>query len=77
MSIDIFDKPQLRLSRSWIKLLPYAILGIVVFSLNSATDFNYILRGYLVLLESQIGLVVIYFCFAKLLRKNKRTSIIN
>lgn len=77
MSIDIFPKPQLRLSRTWIRLFPYAILGIVIFSLNSATDLNYIFKGYLVLLESQVGILVIYFLLARRFKKNKRISITN
>lgn len=47
--------------RSGLKLLPYAILGGVVFAFNSQTGFNYMLRGYLTLLETQVGIVLIYF----------------
>lgn len=57
---------------TWMRLLPYAALGIVVFSLNSASDLNYFLRGYLVLLEAQAGIVLIYFMMSKLARNKKR-----
>ena len=57
---------------TWMRLLPYAALGIVVFSLNSASDLNYFLRGYLVLLEAQAGIVLIYFMMSKLARSKKR-----
>lgn len=49
------------LSRSGLKLLPYLILGGIVFALNSQTDMNYMLRGYFTLLETQVGIVLIYF----------------
>ncbi|MDB9510169.1 hypothetical protein PN499_02960 [Kamptonema animale CS-326] len=57
---------------TWMRLLPYAALGIVVFSLNSASDLNYFLKGYLVLLEAQAGIVLIYFLMSKLARSKKR-----
>lgn len=57
---------------TWMRLLPYAALGILVFSLNSASDLNYFLKGYLVLLEAQAGIVLIYFLMSKLARSKKR-----
>ncbi|MDF0555958.1 hypothetical protein [Kamptonema sp. UHCC 0994] len=57
---------------TWMRLLPYATLGILVFSLNSASDLNYFLKGYLVLLEAQAGIVLIYFLMSKLARSKKR-----
>ena len=59
---------------TWMRLLPYAALGILVFSLNSASDLNYFLRGYLVLLEAQAGIVLIYFMMSKLARSKKQES---
>lgn len=43
------------------RFLPYAIFGAVAFSLASASHFNYFFRGYLVALEIQVGMVLVYF----------------
>lgn len=66
------DSRKFEAKSTWMRLLPYAALGIVVFSLNSASDLNYFLRGYLVLLEAQAGIVLIYFMMSKLARSKKR-----
>ena len=47
-----------------------AILGLLIFYSSSQLDFNYFVRGYLSLLELQIGVVVIFFIASKL-RKNR------
>jgi hypothetical protein len=57
--------------KSQLRLIPYVILGLGVFAFNSSTDLNYFLRGYLVLLESQIGIVVLYFIIAKIIKRTK------
>lgn len=57
--------------RSGLKLLPYLVLGVVVFAFNSQTNGNYMLRGYFTLLEAQVGIVVIYFLMNKLTRATK------
>lgn len=44
------------------KLIPYTILGIVIFSANSRIDSNYLVRGYITLIEAQLGIVIFYFC---------------
>lgn len=59
---------------TWLRLIPYAAFGALAFSLTSAANLNYFLRGYLVLLEAQAGIVVIYFLMSKLARINKRNS---
>lgn len=56
--------------RSGLKLLPYLVLGGVVFTLNSQMDLNYMLRGYFTLLETQVGIVLIYFLM------NRRTKVV-
>lgn len=68
------DSPKFEGKSAWMRLLPYAALGILVFSLNSASDLNYFLRGYLVLLEAQVGIVLIYFIMSKLAKNQKRQS---
>lgn len=59
-------KKQFGISLTGLRLLPYAALGILIFSFNSYTNLNYFWRGYLVLLEFQAGAVVLYFLLAKL-----------
>lgn len=58
----------------WISLLPYAVFGLLAFGLTSATELNYFVKGYLVLLESQAGIVLIYFAMAKLANKSAKTA---
>ncbi|EGK87763.1 hypothetical protein D0A34_07310 [Microcoleus vaginatus PCC 9802] len=53
----------------WIRFAPYAALGILIFSLNSGSELNYFLRGYLVILQAQVGIVLLYFAMSKF-RKN-------
>lgn len=64
-----FQKPKLNLTK--LRLIPYAVCGATIFSLTSATNLNYVFRGYLVLLEAQVSIVLIYFLMAKLTRLNK------
>lgn len=50
---------------AWLSLLPYLVLGIIIFSFNSSLDVPYFLRGYLTLLEVQVGLLALYFLLRK------------
>ncbi len=52
-------------TRTWMRFLPYAAFGLLLFSLNSATELNYFWRGYLVILEAQTGIVLLYFAMSK------------
>jgi hypothetical protein len=54
---------------SWMRFAPYAALGLLIFSLNSGSELNYFLRGYLVILQAQVGIVLLYFGMSKF-RKN-------
>lgn len=54
---------------SWMRFAPYAALGVLIFSLNSGSELNYFLRGYLVILQAQVGIVLLYFAMSKF-RKN-------
>lgn len=58
-------------STKWLRLVPFLVLGGVVFSFNSSLDLNYLLRGYLVLLETQVGIILLYFWITKSFRKKK------
>ena len=55
---------------NWMRSAPYAALGILIFSLNSGSELNYFLRGYLVILQAQVGIVLLYFAMSKF-RKNQ------
>lgn len=59
------------LQNKW-RFFPYLTLGIVIFSLNSVTNLNFFLKGYVVLLEAQIGIVLLYFLMGKLRKKNNK-----
>jgi hypothetical protein len=50
-----------KVSRGWLRILPFVGLGALVFALNSGIETNYFLKGYLTLLELQTAIVVLYF----------------
>ena len=64
-----FNSRKLEGTPSWMRFAPYAALGILIFSLNSGSELNYFMRGYLVILEAQAGIVLLYFAMSKF-RKN-------
>ncbi|OCR02327.1 hypothetical protein BCD67_20220 [Oscillatoriales cyanobacterium USR001] len=66
-----FHSRKLEGKPTWMRFIPYAALGVLIFSFNSSGEMNYFLRGYLVLLEAQIGIVLIYFIMSKLAKKHK------
>ena len=53
------------------KIVSYAVLGILIFSFNSAIDTNYLIRSYATLIEAQLGIIFIYFLMPNLFSKNK------
>jgi uncharacterized membrane protein len=65
-----FNSRKLEGTPNWMRFTPYLALGILVFSLNSASELNYFFRGYLVILEAQAGIVLLYFAMSKF-RTNK------
>jgi len=56
------------------RLLPYIALGNLIFYFNSTTDLNYIFKGYFVLLEVQLGILILLFLTGKLGRHKRRSS---
>jgi hypothetical protein len=48
-------------TKTFKKVWPYALLGAVLFALNSGSELPYLARGYLTILELQAGFVVLYF----------------
>lgn len=59
--------------KKW-QLLPYLVLGLIMFAFTSSFNLNYFARGYLTILEIQIGIVALYFWLAKQkkIQKNKQ-----
>ena len=57
--------------RKW-QLLPYVILGLVLFAFTSTLNVNYFLKGYVTIIEIQMGIVALYFLLAK--RKQSRQN---
>jgi hypothetical protein len=55
-----------------LRLVPYLAIGSLIFYLNSNLDLNYIVKGYLVLMECQLCIIVIYFLTAKLTSKTHK-----
>jgi uncharacterized membrane protein len=53
------------------RLLPFLALGVLVFAFNSSLELNYLVKGYITLLELQAGIVVLYFLLAKLGKSQK------
>jgi hypothetical protein len=51
-----------------LSLVPFLIFGLLVFTGTSSLNLSYFLRGYVVLLETQAGLVIIYFLLYKFSR---------
>jgi hypothetical protein len=58
-------------SRSW-QLLPYTLLGAVLFAWVSSAHLNNYFAVYLVLLAAQLGTVGIYFLMRRLKSKHRR-----
>ncbi len=69
-----FKSKRQNLKLNWLRLLPYIAVGGLIFYSNSATDLNYIFKGYFVLLEAQAGMLLLLFLTGKLSR-NQRSSL--
>ncbi|MGE5657895.1 MAG: hypothetical protein ACM37W_14920 [Actinomycetota bacterium] len=69
-----FNSHKIEETLNWMRLLPYAAFGILAFSLTSAADLNYFVKAYLVLLEAQAMMALIYFLRPKLTKSSKRPS---
>jgi hypothetical protein len=62
----MLEKEGIRVGRkTLVKMLPYGLLGLAVFSFNSSLDLPYIVRGYATLMEFQVGFLVLYFLLQK------------
>ncbi|NCR39412.1 MAG: hypothetical protein GPJ21_05810 [Microcystis aeruginosa W13-11] len=61
----------IKIPKSGWRLLPFLVLGVLVFAVNSSLELNYLVKGYITLLELQVGIVVLYFFLAKLGKSQK------
>jgi hypothetical protein len=46
--------------RKW-QLIPFLLVGTVIFSQTSALEWNYFVKSYLLIMEIQIAFVVLYW----------------
>lgn len=56
---------------SW-ELGIFLLLGLSIFCLNSFLEVNYFLKNYLLILEIQSSIVIVYFTMMKLRKLKKR-----
>ncbi len=54
-----------------LRLLPYSLVGVIVFALNANADTNPYLQIYLMILEAQLGIASVYLLSKKLGQFNK------
>ncbi len=64
------DQPRPFWSR--FRFLPYGILGILIFYVNSTWDANFFVKGYLTVLEVQTAMILLYFLMARLSKSQNR-----
>ncbi len=69
-----YSKTKLSRKLTGLRLLPYIAVGGLIFYFNSTTDFNYLLRGYFVLLEAQAGILLLLFMTGKLKKTQRHSS---
>ncbi|RCJ38935.1 hypothetical protein A6769_07805 [Nostoc punctiforme NIES-2108] len=67
-----FNNQKLNLKFHQLRLVPYLTIGSLIFYFNSNLDLNYIVKGYLVLMECQLGIIFIYFLTAKITNKTHK-----
>lgn len=63
------NNQRLKLKLHQLRLVPYLAIGSLIFYFNSNLDLNYIVKGYLVLMESQLCIIIIYLLTAKFTNK--------
>lgn len=68
---DLYNQ-RFKLKLHQLRLVPYLAIGSLIFYFNSNLDLNYIVKGYLVLMESQICIIIIYLLTAKLTTKSPK-----
>jgi len=70
--MDKFHNSLTQTHLNWWRFLPYAVFGILAFSLTSAIPLHSLFKSYLMFLEIPVGLMVLYLGIPKIVnRKNK------
>jgi hypothetical protein len=68
MKINLSDK------QSVFRLAPFLALGILIFSFNPNPDMPYFLRGYITLMEVQVGCLAVFFATRKFIKLGKNRN---
>ena len=70
---DILSEQSPKFSKSLVKwqFLPYAILGALIFLSSSNLEVNPYLQVYITLLETKLGLALVYLVIKRLKNKLK------
>lgn len=77
MKIIQSSNPLLSNSRQW-RLIPFLVLGLLIFSLNSLIEVNYFVKHYLIILEIQAAIIGLYLISLKLRKsRNKHRQFIS
>jgi hypothetical protein len=71
MSINVLNKST-RSRLSLLRLVPFAALGFLIFSFNANQEMPYMVKGYLTLLEVQVGFLAVFLATRKLIRSDKK-----
>jgi hypothetical protein len=66
--IDVFKSTKIH---KQLRLLPYSLVGILVFSLNTNVDSSPYLQIYIMILEAQLGIASVYLLSKKLGKLNR------
>jgi hypothetical protein len=71
MSINVLNKSS-KSRLTLFRLVPFAVLGALVFSFNANQEMPYMVKGYLTLLEIQVGFLAVFLTTRKLIRLDKK-----
>ena len=67
--MSYLNNQKLKLKLYQLRLVPYIAIGCLIFYFNSNLDLNYIVKGYLSLIESQVCIIIIYLLTRKFFSK--------
>ncbi len=63
---------KLKLKFYQLRLFPYIVIGSLIFYFNSNLDLNYLFKGYLVLIESQLCIIIVFLMTGKFNNKTHK-----
>lgn len=64
-----FEPQKISLHRSWLRLLPYAMLGAFLISLKSTNSFSSLVQNYFLLLGIEVIIIALYLLANKVLKR--------